>query len=134
MKARIIYWLLGVILIGAGVGGFIVLRQFSCPMHPTAEIFVQTTLQAPLANFKLHVGRFPTTEEGLQALLTCPPGTEGTWKGPYLNSIRVPVDPWGNPYEYRCPATRSSRPYDVWSMGPDRVPSADDIGNWQVSY
>lgn len=100
-------------------------------MSTTAELFVQQTIQTPLATFKLHVGRFPATAEGLEALRTCPPGAEGKWQGSYIEGIRVPIDPWGEPYRYRQPATKSEHPYDVWSFGPDRMPSADDIGNWQ---
>lgn len=99
-------------------------------MSTTVDIFVKQTIQTPLTTFKLHVGRLPTTAEGLAALVTCPPGAEGKWQGPYIEG-KVPFDPWGQPYQYRQPGTRGALPYDVWSLGPDRVPSADDIGNWQ---
>lgn len=97
----------------------------------TAELFVQQTIHTPLEAFKLQVGRFPTTAEGLEALFKSPSDAEGKWQGPYIESMKVPIDPWGQPYRYQYPAARSSRPYDIWSLGPDRVPSADDIGNWQ---
>lgn len=97
-----------------------------------ATVFVQQVSKTALATFKVQVGRFPSTAEGLEALLRCPPGAEGKWQGPYLDRAKVPLDPWGQPYLYRQPATKSSLPYDLWSHGPDRVPSSDDIGNWQV--
>ena len=97
----------------------------------SATLFVQQTLRTSLVAFKLQVGRWPTTAEGLEVLFKCPPGEEERWRGPYLDGGKLPLDPWGNPYHYRYPATRSSRHYDVWSLGPDRLPSADDIGNWE---
>ncbi|HEY1108464.1 MAG TPA: type II secretion system protein GspG [Opitutaceae bacterium] len=130
MKLRTAIPLLGVCLVAA----FLVVTTRFCACSDqatTAHMFVQQTIQAPLATFRLQLGRFPTTAEGLGALFTCPPGSEGKWQGPYVEG-RVPLDPWGQPYQYRYPATTSSRPYDVWSLGPDRVPSADDIGNWQM--
>lgn len=120
-------------LLGTGlVAAFLVITVPFCgctDMSTTARMFVTHTIQTPLASFKFHLGRFPTTDEGLAALVTCPPGAEGKWQGPYVEG-RIPFDPWGEPYQYRQPGTRSSLPYDVWSLGPDRVPSADDIGNW----
>ena len=75
------------------------------------------------------MGRYPTTEEGLNALLKAPEGTEDRWAGPYVRDI--PKDPWGNEYQYAFPATRSRDAYDIWSMGPDgKNNTDDDIGNW----
>lgn len=123
-------------LLGAGlVVTFLAIATRLCgcgKTTTTAELFVGQTIKVPLMTFRLQVGRFPTTTEGLAALLKCPPDAEGKWQGPYLDGTKVPLDPWGQPYQYRHPATKSSGPYDVWSLGPDRVPSADDIGNWQL--
>ncbi|MBL9200095.1 MAG: type II secretion system protein GspG [Opitutaceae bacterium] len=83
-----------------------------------------------LALFFKDVGRYPTTEEGLSALLRAPQGAVQLWKGPYISSDRLPLDPWGREYQYRSPALKSKSGYDVWSLGPDGVLSADDIGNW----
>lgn len=66
--------------------------------------------------FKLDVGRYPTEEEGLQALNTRPPGLE-KWDGPYLKK-GVPKDPWDRPYAYR----NSGNDYEVTSYGADGVP------------
>lgn len=54
---------------------------------------------ATLDIFRLAVGRYPTNEEGLEALITRPADATG-WTGPYLNKQRIPMDPWGNPYKY----------------------------------
>ena len=80
-------------------------------------------------SYKLAIGKYPSTEEGLNALLNAPESAGDRWKGPYVRSL--PLDPWGNPYQYRYPAQKSKDGYDVWSMGPDgQNETEDDIGNW----
>jgi general secretion pathway protein G len=77
------------------------------------------------------VGRFPSTEEGLMALIQSPENASGHWRGPYIEGKKVPEDPWKRPYQYRCPATKNTTGgYDLYSWGPDGQESADDIGNW----
>jgi len=94
-----------------------------------AETFVNGSLATPMMSYKLAVGRYPTTEEGLNALLNAPESAGTRWKGPYVRAL--PLDAWGNPYQYRCPAQNSKDGYDVWSMGPDgKTDTEDDIGNW----
>lgn len=96
-----------------------------------ADIFVNQTAKIALVPYRLDVGRYPTTEEGLDALVQAPSGKEDRWKGPYLESL--PSDPWGRPYEYRFPGTLNDqglKGYDIWSLGEDGRKSADDIGNW----
>jgi len=82
--------------------------------------------------FHLDVGRYPTTQEGLTALVQRPAGT-GVWNGPYLKGGSVPNDPWGNPYVYKIPGTKG--PYDLISYGPTGREggqgSAGTITNWQ---
>ncbi len=96
-----------------------------------AEQFVRNSVDAPLTAYKIHMGNFPTTEQGLAALVNPPGGDKASrWKGPYIKDRKVPIDPWGNPYNYRYPGQHNPNGYDVWSNGPDGVPSADDIGNW----
>ena len=68
--------------------------------------------------YKLDVGSYPTSEQGLQALLTRPTGA-ATWNGPYVNGTQMPVDPWNRAYLYRSPATRAGHEYDLCSRGPD---------------
>jgi general secretion pathway protein G len=82
--------------------------------------------------FHLDVGRYPTTQEGLAALVQRPVGA-AVWNGPYLKGGTVPNDPWGNPYVYRSPGTKG--PYDLMSYGPTGREggegSAAPITNWQ---
>lgn len=81
--------------------------------------------------FRLDVGRYPTTEEGLKALRERPSGAE-KWEGPYLKK-EVPLDPWGRPYVYRCPGDHGD--YDIISYGLDGVEGGEgenqDIVSWQ---
>src|SRR6266487_69961 len=85
----------------------------------------KTALQA----FEIDCGRFPTSDEGLKALVSPPPGVQNYKQGGYMEEI--PMDPWGNQYQYRCPGTRHPDGYDVFSMGPDgHEGGSDDIGNW----
>jgi general secretion pathway protein G len=87
-------------------------------------------LGAALDQFKLDVGRYPTSQEGLQALQQSPGNAPG-WEGPYLKKD-VPRDPWGNPYQYRSPGEHGE--YDLSSYGSDGSPGGDgeaaDVTNW----
>jgi general secretion pathway protein G len=88
-------------------------------------------MKVPLGRFEIDCGQYPTSEQGLQALLTAPPGlaNPASWQGPYLE--RMPVDPWGKPYVYRFPGTQGTD-YDLYSFGPDGREGNDDITNWQI--
>lgn len=81
--------------------------------------------------FRLDVGRYPTTAEGLDALRVRPSGTEN-WDGPYLKKD-VPLDPWQHAYVYRCPGQHGD--FDLLSYGSDGQEGGDgdgaDIKNWK---
>jgi general secretion pathway protein G len=82
---------------------------------------IQTALEA----FRIETGRYPTASQGLQALITPPPGLKG-WDGPYLKSVSV--DTWGQPYVYRQGAKVPGGGYVLLSVGPDGIEgTADDI-------
>lgn len=93
-----------------------------------ARLFVEETLETPLVAYRVNIGRYPTTEEGLEALVTKPSEEATRWRGPYIKKLNP--DPWGNDYQYRSPAEKSNGGYDLWSYGPDGIESDDDIGNW----
>jgi general secretion pathway protein G len=82
--------------------------------------------------FYLDVGRYPTTQEGLGALVHRPPGID-VWNGPYLKGAVIPADPWRNKFVYIAPGAHGS--YDLMSYGSDGrdggTGSAADITNWQ---
>jgi general secretion pathway protein G len=83
--------------------------------------------------YKLEIGKYPTSQEGLAALVTAPSGTTN-WNGPYLKKTTVPKDPWGNEYKYVSPGDQN-RPYDIVSFGSDGKEGGDgdgkDITSWQ---
>jgi general secretion pathway protein G len=88
-------------------------------------------LEAALNMYKLDNYVYPSTDQGLEALVDKPtsPPDPPQWKdGGYLD--RLPNDPWQNPYQYLSPGANGS--IDVYSMGPDGQPSEDDIGNWNL--
>ncbi len=80
-----------------------------------------------LEMFELDNGRFPKTDEGLESLMT-KPSWAPKWDGPYLK--KKPIDPWQNEFKYVYPG-KHGPDFDLYSLGPDRKESADDIGNWQ---
>ena len=88
-------------------------------------------LDKALDQFRLDLGRYPTTEEGLQVLLVQPSG-EQNWAGPYLKK-GVPMDPWGRPYVYQQPGTHSGD-FDLFSYGKDGRAGGTgedaDVTNW----
>lgn len=86
-----------------------------------------------LGTFELQVGAYPTTQQGLEALIEEPSDIEG-WSGPYLEADVVPKDPWGGEWQYRYPGTHNSEGFDLFSPGPDgREGGGDDIANWTAN-
>lgn len=71
-----------------------------------------------LQAYRIDMGAFPTTSEGLQALVAAAP-QEPRWRGPYLKGA-VPLDPWGSPYQYRSPG-QQGRDFELMSLGKDRA-------------
>jgi len=104
-------------IIGSIVGlvGPRVLNYLSESKVKTAQIQMEN-LSSALDLFYLDAGRYPSTEEGLNALAQRPAGVS-SWSGPYLKSAGIPKDPWGHPYLYRSPGQNG--PYDVGSLGPE---------------
>jgi len=84
-----------------------------------------------LDTFRLDVGRYPTTEEGLKALREKPSGAE-LWQGPYLPK-EIPVDPWNKPYIYKCPGDHGD--YDLFTYGLDGAEGGEgenqDVVSWK---
>ena len=98
----------------------------------TAKIFVTSEIDTALLAYRSNTGNYPTTEQGLGALIIAPDGVSG-WRGPYLTTNDVPKDPWGNFYQYAYPSTHNqpAGKYDCWSACPDgQNNTPDDIGNW----
>lgn len=87
------------------------------------------SIEKALDHYRLDVGHYPSSEQGLQALQASPGETR--WAGPYLKKA-VPPDPWGKPYQYRQPGEHGE--FDLFSFGPDGQPGGEgenaDITNW----
>ena len=93
-----------------------------------------TALGGVLDLYKLDTGKYPTTNDGLKALLASPSGTTG-WNGPYVKNADELKDPWKNDLIYRAPGT-DNRPYEIVSLGADGQEGGDgpankDIRSWE---
>lgn len=115
----------------AGVVAPNVIKYLGRAKTDTARVQIEQ-LDHAIEQFYLDNGRYPTSDDGLNALVT-PPGQASNWHGPYLKK-GVPKDPWGNAYLYRTPGQRSHGPYDLYSLGRDGQEGGTgedaDIGNW----
>ena len=109
---------LAILTLLAGLVGPRVLGQLGGAKSKTASVQI-ADLDKSLELFKLDVGRYPTTEEGLDALAKKPGAVNG-WNGPYLKG-GVPTDPWGHPYRY----TSSGNGIEIVSLGADGAPGGD---------
>ena len=87
--------------------------------------------ETALDTYRLDMGKYPTTEQGLKALREKPQDAD-SWDGPYLPK-EIPLDPWGQAYVYTCPGEHGD--YDIQSYGADKQPGGEgeniDIGNWK---
>lgn len=92
------------------------LRQLGSAKEKIAHQSIER-LAGVLDLYKLDIGSYPTTEQGLEALITQPPGVVH-WSGPYVKGDKVPLDPWGQPFHYRVPSQRPGHEYDLYSLGP----------------
>ena len=93
------------------------LRQLGSAKEKIAHQSIER-LATVLDMFKLDVGAYPTTEQGLQALITKPTGLS-RWAGPYLKGDKLPEDPWGHPFVYHSPSQRPNHEFDLYSLGPN---------------
>ncbi|HEX9813444.1 MAG TPA: type II secretion system major pseudopilin GspG [Myxococcota bacterium] len=93
-------------------------------------------LESVLELYRMDNAHYPTSEQGLEALINEADGAKNFPPGGYLQKRRIPEDPWGNPYEYEQPGQNNSHSFDIWSYGADGKPGGDgvdaDIGNWDA--
>jgi general secretion pathway protein G len=86
-------------------------------------------IDTSLDQFEVDCGRYPSGDEGLQALVTQPSNVQqGAWKGPYLKR-GMPKDPWGNPYVYQSPG-QHNKDYDLFTTQGGKDSSGNEINNW----
>lgn len=127
MELLVVLAILGLL---AAIATPMVLHYLASAKVSTAKVEL-SSLEAGLDLFKYDAGRYPTTEEGLQALIKVPPGVEN-WSGPYIKKTTGLKDPWGRPYHYRCPGEHGE--FDLYSNGPkkeDAQPGVKPVvANW----
>ena len=93
-----------------------------------AKADINTNIATALKLYELDNGVFPTSSEGLKALLS-KPSSALNWNGPYIE--RKAIDPWGREYKYKCPGTHRPYDYDLYSLGRDgKENTKDDVVNW----
>jgi len=119
------------VLVILGVLAVVVVPKFTGRSEQAKITAAKTdiaNLQVAIDTFEIDCARYPTTEEGIRALVEQPANLPD-WKGAYLKR-GMPKDPWGNPYVYRCPGEHNTDGYDLHSCGPDGQEGSDDIDNW----
>jgi len=114
----------------AGLVGPRVLQYLGGAKSDTAQLQIEE-FGAGLDLFHLEVGRYPSTDEGLEALAKAPAGVQN-WNGPYIKKKDVPTDPWGNQYVYKYPGDNGD--YDLYSLGRDNADGGEgedaDVVSW----
>jgi len=128
IEILVVLTLIGIVM---GIVGGNYLGQGEKAKAKAAKIEIEQIGQT-LDLFRLEVGRYPTTQEGLQALITAPTGVTN-WNGPYWKKSTLPKDPWTNEYKYASPGQHGA--YDLWSYGADGKEGGEgtdkDITSWQ---
>jgi general secretion pathway protein G len=118
----------------ASVVTVVVLKRVDEARHAKGVADIQSIADA-VDQFYLHSSRYPTTEEGLNALRVKPSGDDlPNWDGPYIKKT-IPKDPWSRDYVYTCPGEHNADSYDLYSLGKDGkdggTGSDADIKNWE---
>ncbi len=115
----------------AALAGPRVMKYLGGAKTDTAKLQIEE-LAASLDLYRLEVGRYPTTQEGLKALVEAPAGVAG-WNGPYLKKKEVPKDPWGVDFHYESPGQHGQ--FDIYSYGADNQEGGEgenkDLVSWQ---
>ena len=99
-----------------------------------ARTDIESNLSTALDLYRMDVGQYPTTDQGLSSLMTQPTASPvpAQWNGPYLKKKKIPKDPWARDYVYVSPGVHNPDSYDLSSWGTDGVESKDDITNWGI--
>jgi len=128
IELLVVLLILGMI---AGLVGPQIMKQLGTAKSNTAKLQIED-LGAGLDLFYLDNGRYPNTQEGMNALIQKPSGFDN-WNGPYLKKKKIPKDPWSNEYQYQSPGQNGE--YDLYSYGADNQPGGDgknkDINSWE---
>jgi len=97
-----------------------------------ARTDIESNLGTALDLYRMDAGTYPTTEQGLSALIAAPTSAPvpAQWNGPYLKKKVLPKDPWGRDYVYESPGTHNTDSYDLSSLGPSGTEREDNVTNW----
>lgn len=97
-----------------------------------ARTDIESNLSTALDLYRMDAGQYPTTEQGLGALIAQPTASPvpAQWNGPYLKKKKIPKDPWGRDYVYSSPGTHNPDSYDLSSLGASGTQGSDNITNW----
>lgn len=129
IELLVVLLILGMI---AGLAGPQVMNYLGESKTKTAKLQIEE-LATSLDLFKLDNGRYPDSQEGLQALVQAPPALTDRWHGPYLKKKAVPKDPWGNDYKYAVPGQHG--PFDIVALGADGREGGEgenkDVASWE---
>jgi general secretion pathway protein G len=121
---------LGIIALLAAVVAPQVIRYVSDARIETAGVQLKN-IESALELYYLDAGQYPTTEQGLEALVTAPAGVE-TWRGPYIKLAKGVTDPWGQKFGYKQPGEHGAM--DVFTLGRDKAAGGEgedrDVVNW----
>lgn len=125
------------VIVILGILAAVLVPQFMGTQRRAEIDLTQTKIKAlatSLETFRMHCGRYPTTDEGLAALVTAPndDALEGRWAGPYIKEL--PKDAWNRDLQYESPGRYNETSYDLSSAGPNgQFGDDDDIANWTRS-
>ena len=115
----------------AGLVGPRVIKHLGDSKTKTAMLQIEE-LSSALDLYRLEIGTYPTTEQGLEALVEKPAGVD-QWNGPYLRKATVRLDPWGEPYRYRSPGEHDD--FDIYTYGADNAEGGEgearDVLGWK---
>lgn len=122
---------LGIIAMLAGLVGPQVMKHMGESKVKAAKVQIEDLAQT-LDMYKLDVGSYPTSEQGLDALIESPDGAQ-RWNGPYLRKSKIPLDPWKQEYKYTSPGEHGK--FDVSSLGADGKEGGEgedqDLNSWE---
>jgi general secretion pathway protein G len=122
---------LAIIGLLAGLVGPQVIKHLGESKTKTARLQIEE-LASALDMYRLDVGRYPATDEGLAALIEQPSNAK-IWNGPYLRKKKIPTDPWNNPYHYTAPGEHGK--FDLYTLGADNSEGGEgedqDVKSWE---
>ncbi|MDA1045187.1 MAG: type II secretion system major pseudopilin GspG [Verrucomicrobia bacterium] len=119
--------LMVVVVIIAALAGMVLPRVL--PASTEAKVNISkgdmASISVAIKMFRLHNDHYPSSLIDLVK-----PGSVKNWKGPYLDKVEMPKDPWRNEYQYKVPGVHNTYGFDIWSLGPDGIEGTDDVNNW----